>query len=91
MHLQRPKEWKQKINMIVINLKVIALFILKVMATVMIVTFPLGLVSNEVADNTGNDIANKIATLTALAFLCALGVIVALGIGFLVYTLWYTV
>lgn len=74
--------------MIVINLEAIALFILKVMATVMIVTLPLGLVSNEVAKNTGNDTANKIADLTALAFLCALGVIVALCIVFLVYELW---
>jgi len=77
--------------MIVINLKAIAVFILKVMATVMIVTMPLGFVSNEVANNTGDDTANKIADLTALAFLCALGVIVALGIVFLVYALWYMV
>lgn len=75
--------------MIVINLEAIALFILKVMATVMIVTLPLGLVSNEVAKNTGNDTADKIADITALAFLCALGVIVGLGIVFLVYALWH--
>lgn len=75
--------------MIVINLEAIALFILKVMATVMIVTMPLGLVSNEVAKNTGNDTADKIADITALAFLCALGVIVGLGIVFLVYALWH--
>lgn len=77
--------------MIVINLKAIALFILKVMVTVMIVTLPLGAVSTEIYNNTGNDTANKIADLTALAFLCALGVIVALGIVFLVYALWYMV
>jgi flagellar biosynthesis protein FlhB len=75
--------------MIVINLKEIALFILKVMVTVMIVTLPLWFVSNEVAENTGNDTANKIADLTVLAFICALGVIVALGIISLVYALWY--
>lgn len=75
--------------MIVINLEAIALFILKVMATVMIVTMPLGLVSNEVAKNTGNDTADKIADITALAFMCALGVIVGLGIVFLVYALWH--
>lgn len=77
--------------MIVINLKAIALFILKAMATVMIVTPPLWFASNVVYNNTGNDTANKIANLTALAFRCALDVIVALCVIFLVYALWYMV